>query len=93
MHGRLVLHQLLLQFGDFENGEQLALLHVRAVIDVELLHVAGHFGVHVDFLKRQKLRGDFERAGDVLALHLHNGRHRRGIRGFGLAGIAAARRA
>ena len=87
--GCFVLQQLLLQLGNFQHGQDLALFHVRAPIHVQLLDVAGNFRVHVDFLVGQKFRGDFQRAGKAFALHFHHGclPH---IGGIGLVRFAAA---
>ena len=58
--GGFVLSELLFELGDFKDGEELALLYVSSPIDVELLDVAGDFGVDVDFLVGEEFRRDFE---------------------------------
>ena len=89
--GSFVLSELLFELGDFEDGEELALLDVRSPIDVELLNVAGDFGVHVDFLKGKELRGDFEIVRKILACDLDDGDGGRvSVIGFGLTRRAAS---
>src|SRR6516165_2868993 len=53
--GRLVLGDFVSQFGNLENGEQLAGLHPVADVDVDHLQITRHFGVDVNFLKRAEL--------------------------------------
>ncbi len=65
--GGFVELKLLLQFGNLQDREKLPLAHVRAPIHIELLDVAGHLGVNVDFLKGLEFRGDLEGAGNILA--------------------------
>ena len=79
MHGGFIALQLLLQFGNFQNREQLALFYVRAPVDIEFLNVSGNFGVDVDLLKGLEFGGDFERAGEILPAGLDDG-HARGVR-------------
>ena len=40
-------------------------MHDVAHVDIHLLHVAGDFGHHFDFLERDELAGDGETADDV----------------------------
>jgi hypothetical protein len=54
--GGFVLVQLGLQLRNLQHRQQLALLHAAAIVHVELAHVAGFFGVHVDFLEGHQLR-------------------------------------
>jgi hypothetical protein len=49
-YSRVVFVQLGLQFRDFEHSHDLTLADVRAIVDIQLLDVASHLGVHVDFL-------------------------------------------
>jgi len=59
--------KLLLEFGNLQDGEELPLRHVRPLVDIKLLDIAGDFSVDVDLLKRLEFRGDFESAGDAAA--------------------------
>ena len=43
-------------------------MHDVADVDVDALHVAAHFGMHVDNLIGLKLAGEREHMGDVAAL-------------------------
>ena len=71
--GGFILLQLLLEFRNFQHGEDLPLLYVSSVVDVEFLNVAGNFGVHVDFLKRLEFGGDFQFVRNVASRHFHDG--------------------
>ena len=84
-----VLSELLLELGDFEDSEKLALLDVRSPIDVELLDVAGDFRVDVDFLEGEKFGSDFEFVGKVLAGNFDHGN----VGGVGSVGFCLAGRA
>ena len=91
-HGRFVQLKLLLQFGNFEDREKLPLRDVRSPIYVELLDVAGHLRVHIDFLVRLELGGNLEIAGRWPSLPPDDGdvRSVRGILGAHLARRSAA---
>ena len=72
-HGRFILLELLLQFRNFQHGEQLALFYVRAPIHIEFLDVAGNLGVDIHFLVREELGRDFESIRKIAPLHFHHG--------------------
>ncbi len=61
--GGIVLLQLLLQFGDFQNRHQLPFFYTGPIIDQKLLHVARLFGVNVDLLKRHEFGGKRQAPG------------------------------
>ncbi len=71
----IVLLQFVLQFGNLENGEQLAGLDPVADVHADRFQEAGDLRVDVDFLVRPELGRDREDLGDVATRDL---RHRDG---------------
>src|ERR1039457_4260741 len=61
-HAGLGLSEVIGHFGDFQGGQELALLHAVAHIHADLLDVARDLGHHVDFLIRFELGGEDERS-------------------------------
>ncbi len=55
LDGSIVLLQLRLQFGDLEGRQDLVRLYAGTIVDLEFLHEAGLFRIHVDLLKGNKL--------------------------------------
>ena len=78
---RVILHQLLLQLGNLQNGHQLSLFDAGPVIHQKFAHIAGLLRVNVDFLERNKLGGNGQAARQRHGLHGNYAHvHRRGIR-------------
>ena len=73
--------QLGFQFRHLQHGERLALMHNVANIDIDLLHVPAHLGVHIDDLEGLKLPGEGQHLGDIAALRSGNARCGHGRRG------------
>jgi len=53
---RLCSCQVVGHFRDLEDREQLPLPHPVADINLDLLHISGNLGHHIDFMKRPELR-------------------------------------
>src|ERR1700734_2587733 len=73
VNGSLVLLHLLLEFRNFQDREDLPLLHMGSIINIEFLDVAGNLGVHIDFLEGLELRGNLQIVRDVAASDFHDG--------------------
>ena len=74
---RLVFLELRLQFWNLQDCHHLACLHVRSVIDIQLLHVAGFLRINIDFLEGHQ----FGRQSDLPAKRFfHHLRHADGGR-------------
>jgi len=54
LDGLVVLFQLRLELGDFQSRQNLVCLNAGSVIDVEIFHVTGLFGIDLDFLERDQ---------------------------------------
>ena len=68
----LVLVQLHLEFGDFQNRHHIALLHVCAVIHVELSDESGLLGIDIDLLEGNQLGGDYQASLQRLSDHSYH---------------------
>ena len=56
--------KLRVQFGNFQNGQRLLIFHFVADIHIDMLDIAGHFGVDVDILIRPESAGQCNRSVD-----------------------------
>ena len=69
--------EFVLQFRDFQCGQELAGLHPVAEVHVHLVDVTGNLGVQLHFYIRPELRGDGHLVVKVLAGHSRDGDRRR----------------
>ena len=73
----------------FESGQELALLHAVADIEIDFLDIAGDLRHHIDFLERLELGRQHEIPGEVFRRyfgHRDGGNIRRGSRRSLLSG-------
>ncbi len=66
----VILLQLNLEFGDLENGHDLAFLYPGSIVDQEIMHIAGLLGINVDLLERHQFGGHRELALESLPADL-----------------------
>jgi len=76
--GSLGLDEFLLEFGDFEETDQLAFAEAVTDFDGQRFDISSDFGMDVDLLPRAKFSGEFEIASEIDA---QNGRDGNGSEG------------
>jgi hypothetical protein len=82
------LGEVVVKLRDFEGGEELALSHAVADIDLDLLYVTGDLGHHVDFLERAEFGREDDGLGEALGGCFRDGN---GLRLVGPSGAGGCR--